>query len=321
MLTLSDIEYAKRYSSCESGGELEHFVTEAYKEALKMSGAVAGGAVAGVVGAGAGAVSAHGAAASEIETGPADAVARALQWLVKETHTRTNHARMLVGEEEGNLLKVLAKRVAAKHILEIGTFTGYSAICLASGAIEGVVDAIEINDELEYLIREAFERAGVAKNINLIIGDAKKVLPQLANNLYDVVFIDANKREYCRYYNLVFEMVRPGGLILADNVLWSGKAAEAEAAAAGMKRSKEQVILTQQFGKDRDESSALHKSASSKLRTCDSSKRHNKDLNIDSQTRELLSFNKMVKEDRRVENFILPIRDGLNVIRKKLYPD
>lgn len=303
MMTLSDIEYARRYSSCESGGELERFVTEAYKEALKIS-----------------------AAGGETE----NKAAEALQWLVKETHTRTNHARMLVGKEEGNLLKVLAKRTAEKkllqnrdddvaskeqnavRILEIGTFTGYSAICLASGAIEGVVDAIEINDELEYLIREAFERAGVAKNINLIIGDAKKVIPQLAKNLYDIVFIDANKREYCSYYNLVFELVRPGGLILADNVLWSGKAAEAEAAAAqvtGMQADESSALRSRV-------SSTLQKSVSSKRHTGDSLKLHNIDLNIDSQTRELLRFNRMVKEDRRVENFILPIRDGLNVIRK-----
>ena len=191
----------------------------------------------------------------------------ALEWLVRQTNLRTNHARMLSGRVVGKFLEFVSCMLRPQRILEIGCFTGYSSICLASGLAEnGILDTIEINDELEDLIREAFERSGLDSKIRLRIGDAKKIIPGL-DDCYDLAYIDANKREYCQYYEIVFDMVRPGGYILADNVLWSGK-----------------VCLDP--------------------------------LPQDKQTAGIARFNDMVVNDPRVESVILPVRDGLNIIRK-----
>ncbi len=193
-----------------------------------------------------------------------------LGWLQKQTNLRTNHARMLCGPVEGKLMEFVSRMVAPMAILELGAFTGYSAICLARGLREGgVLDSLELNDELEDLILEAHQRAGLQDKIKLHIGDAKQTIEELRaqGKMYDLVFIDANKREYPAYYNLVFDLVRPGGYILADNVLWDGK-----------------VI--------------------------------GEDIPKDAQTQGIYNFNKMVKEDPRVENVIIPLRDGLNLIRK-----
>ena len=212
----------------------------------------------------------------------------ALDWVVKQTHIRTNHARMLSGLTQGQLMRMIVQMTGAGRVLELGTFTGYSAICLASGLPEGGhLDTLELNDELEDLILEGFERAGLADVISLHIGDCKETLAGLrreaglgdgaesrdregvrSDMLYDIVYMDANKREYCEYYDLVFDMVRPGGLILADNVLWDGKVCQDP-------------------------------------------------LPQDKQTQGIARFNNMVSSDPRVESVILPIRDGLNVIRKK----
>ena len=197
----------------------------------------------------------------------------ALEWVVKQTHIRTNHARMLSGAAQGQLMRMIALMCGAKRILELGTFTGYSAICLASALPEdGHLDTLELNDELEDLILEGFERAGLDGKISLHIGDCKEtltgMLSEIGDNLYDIVYIDANKREYCEYYELVFDMIRPGGLILADNVIWDGKVCQDP-------------------------------------------------LPQDKQTLSIVRFNDMVSADPRVESVILPIRDGLNVIRKK----
>lgn len=195
----------------------------------------------------------------------------ALDWLEKQTHIRTNHARMLSGSIQGELLRIIVRISGAKRILELGTFTGYSAISLASALPEdGSLDTLEINDELEDLILEGFEKAGLTDRIALHIGDCKETLRNLreSGNTYDIVYMDANKREYCEYYDLVFDMVRPGGLILADNVLWDGKVCQDP-------------------------------------------------LPQDKQTQGIARFNDMVKEDRRVESVIIPLRDGLNIIRKK----
>lgn len=198
---------------------------------------------------------------------------KALEWVVKQTHIRTNHARMLSGATQGQLMRMIALMSGAKRILELGTFTGYSAICLASALPEdGHLDTLELNDELEDLILDGFERAGLADRISLHIGDCKETLTRMrsetGDNLYDIVYIDANKREYCEYYDLVFDMIRPGGLILADNVIWDGKVCQDP-------------------------------------------------LPQDKQTQSIVRFNDMVTADPRVESVILPIRDGLNVIRKK----
>lgn len=212
----------------------------------------------------------------------------ALDWVVKQTHIRTNHARMLSGLIQGQLLRMIVQMCGAKRILELGTFTGFSAICLASGMGEGGhLDTLELNDELEDLILEGFERAGLENVIQLHIGDCKETLkslrsgmglsesPEVASastadneKLYDIVYMDANKREYCEYYDLVFDMVRPGGLILADNVIWDGKVCQDP-------------------------------------------------LPQDKQTLSIVKFNDMVSADPRVESVILPLRDGINVIRKK----
>lgn len=213
----------------------------------------------------------------------------ALRWVEKQTNIRTNHARMLSESVQGELLRMLVKMSGAKRVLELGTFTGYASICLASALPEdGHLDTLELNDELEDLIREGFERAGVSDRISLHIGDCKKTLQEFnrrsqasEENMskekgqtdetfrqYDMVFIDANKREYCDYYELVFPLVRPGGWILADNVLWDGK------------------VCAETISQDR-------------------------------QTQGILAFNEMVAADPRVENVILPLRDGLSIIYKK----
>lgn len=209
----------------------------------------------------------------------------ALDWVVKQTHIRTNHARMLSGLIQGQLLRMISQISGAKRILELGTFTGFSAICLASGMGEGGhLDTLELNDELEDLILEGFDRAGLSDVIQLHIGDCKETLKTLRRDmglsetasegqvdpskLYDIVYMDANKREYCEYYDLVFDMIRPGGLILADNVIWDGKVCQDP-------------------------------------------------LPQDKQTLSIVKFNDMVSADPRVESVILPLRDGINVIRKK----
>ena len=195
----------------------------------------------------------------------------ALDWVMKQTHIRTNHARMLSGKAQGQLLRMFAQMVSAKTVLELGTFTGFSAICLASALPEdGHLDTLELNDELEDLILEGFDRAGLSDRITLHIGDCKETLAGFREEgrLYDIVYIDANKREYCEYYELVFDMVRPGGLILADNVIWDGKVCQDP-------------------------------------------------LPQDRQTLGIATFNDMVAADERVESVIIPLRDGLNIIRKK----
>ena len=194
-----------------------------------------------------------------------------LQWLQKQTNLRTNHARMLCGPVEGKLMEMISSMIAPQNILEIGAFTGYSAICLARGLKEGgMMDSLELNDELEDLILQAHQKAGLSDRITMHFGDAKDTLKRLKEEgrMYDLVFIDANKREYIAYYELVFDMVRPGGYILADNVIWDGKVLQ-------------------------------------------------EPIPSDAQTQGIHKFNEMVKEDPRVENVIIPLRDGLNLIRKK----
>ena len=212
----------------------------------------------------------------------------ALEWVVKQTHIRTNHARMLSGAAQGQLLRMFVQMTGARRVLELGTFTGYSAICLASALpSDGHLDTLELNDELEDLILEGFERAGLSDVISLHIGDCKETLRQFRQQmgltavpaaetgavadkdlLYDIVYMDANKREYCEYFDLVFDMVRPGGLILADNVLWDGKVCQDP-------------------------------------------------LPQDKQTLGIAAFNDKISSDPRVESVIMPLRDGLNIIRIK----
>lgn len=149
----------------------------------------------------------------------------ALDWLERQTNIRTNYPRMLSGHTQGAFLYMLAKMIQPRKVLEIGTFTGYSAICIALGLPDdGSIDTLEINDELEDLIREGFARAGVEDRVHLHIGDALEFLRgQQGKVCYDLTFIDANKREYPDYYELALALTRPGGFILADDVLWDGK--------------------------------------------------------------------------------------------------
>lgn len=200
---------------------------------------------------------------------------QALQWLEKQTHIHTNYPRMLSAGVQGQFLTMITRLCGAKEILEIGTFTGYSAICFAYGIPEdGHVETLEINDELEDLTREGWQRAGVSQKINLRIGDALESLDSIACDvregkrpLFDLVYIDANKREYCDYFEKVLPLLKSGGLILADDVLLGGKVYEEKPS-------------------------------------------------CDKQTQGLLEFNDKIKSDPRVENVIIPIRDGLSMIRK-----
>ena len=195
----------------------------------------------------------------------------ALVWIQKQTHIRTNFPRMLSGPVQGELLKMLVSLTGAKRRLEIGSFTGYSTVCLALGGGEDcIVDALEINDELEELMREGWDKAGVSGRIRLHLGDACETLGRLAGKPgreYDFVFMDANKREYCKYYELLMPLLRPGGLIVADDVLWDGKV-------------------------------------------------YAESVPSDAQTQGLLEFNRRVAEDPGVETVMLPLRDGLLLIRK-----
>ena len=149
----------------------------------------------------------------------------ALSWLERQTNIRTNYPRMLTGRVQGEFLYMITRMMSPKNVLEIGTFTGYSAICMALGLPEdGHIDTLEINDELEDLIEEGFSRAGVSDKISLHIGDAMEFLAaQQGKKQYDLTFIDANKREYADYYELALSLTRSGGFILADDVLWDGK--------------------------------------------------------------------------------------------------
>lgn len=149
----------------------------------------------------------------------------ALDWLERQTNIRTNYPRMLTGKVQGEFLYMMTRMISPRNVLEIGTFTGYSAICMALALEgEGHIDTLEINDELEDLILEGFEKAGVSGRVSLHIVDAVEFLRgQDGKKLYDLTFIDANKREYPDYYELALTLTRPGGFILADDVLWDGK--------------------------------------------------------------------------------------------------
>jgi len=153
-----------------------------------------------------------------------------LNELDRETHLKVLRSRMLSGHLQGQILSMLSCMVKPKHILEIGTFTGYSALCLAKGLAEGgQLHTIEIDDELESIAQKYFNKSGMGNQIVQHIGDARLIIPEL-NQLFDLVFIDADKREYREYYKLVFPHLRVGGFILADNILWNGKVIDPEAA-------------------------------------------------------------------------------------------
>jgi len=156
----------------------------------------------------------------DLHTSPEDAV---LYELSRFTNLTARNPRMLSGNQQGLFIQMLCKMLKPQRVLEIGTFTGYSAICIARGIMpNGILDTIEVNDELEDTITSFFEKAEVKQSINLHIGDALNIISSL-NYTYDLVFIDGEKREYSEYYNKVFPKVNVGGFIIADNVLWDGK--------------------------------------------------------------------------------------------------
>jgi predicted O-methyltransferase YrrM len=146
-----------------------------------------------------------------------------LKELDRETHLKVLRSRMLSGHLQGQILSMISCMVKPRYILEIGTFTGYSALCLAKGLAEnGQLHTIEIDDELESIARKYFEKSGMGNKIVQHIGDARQVISSLQHT-FDLVFIDADKREYCDYYKLVFDRISVGGFLLADNILWNGK--------------------------------------------------------------------------------------------------
>jgi caffeoyl-CoA O-methyltransferase len=191
-----------------------------------------------------------------------------LQELNRETHAHVLSPRMLSGHLQGRILSMISNMIKPQYILEIGTYTGYSAICLSEGLQpHGKIITIDINEELEDLVRNYFDKAGLTKQVEHLTGDALKIIPTLKTN-FDLVFIDADKVNYSRYYDLVMPRLNKGGYILADNVLWSGNV----------------------------------------IRPVDSS---------DFDTQALMEFNTKVTNDPNVENVLLPVRDGIMLIRKK----
>lgn len=191
-----------------------------------------------------------------------------LKELDRETHLKVLGARMISGHLQGQVLTMLSKMIRPENILEIGTFTGYSAICLAKGLTDnGKLITIEVDDELESMARKYFEKAGIQDKIEQRIGAALDVIPTLTET-FDIVFMDADKREYVAYYHQVFDKVKNGGYIIADNTLWSGKVLKEPAP-------------------------------------------------DDEQTQGIIAFNTLIRNDVRVEKVILPLRDGMTIIRKK----
>ncbi|QHL87355.1 methyltransferase [Nibribacter ruber] len=203
---------------------------------------------------------------AEAHTSPESDLLRKLN---RETHLNVMKPRMLSGHLQGRVLAMISQMLRPQRILEIGTYTGYSALCLAEGLAEdGVLHTIDVNDELEDMVRSYIAQAGLEEKIQMHIGQAADVIPKLKET-WDLVFIDADKKSNALYYEMVLDKVRPGGFILADNVLWSGKVVE-------------------------------------KFRP-----------KLDKDTEMVLDFNQLVYQDPRVENLLLPIRDGILVARKK----
>ena len=187
--------------------------------------------------------------------------------LNRETWAKVLIPRMLSGHLQGRTLSMFSQMIQPKTILEIGTYTGYSAICLAEGLQEnGSLHTIDINEELKSICERYFEKAGISKQVKLHTGNAMDIIPTIDAE-FELVFIDADKENYSNYFDLIIERMPVGGYIIADNVLWSGKVVEEV------------------------------------------------DTN-DIETQELIAFNKKIHESERVENLLLPIRDGLMVCRK-----
>ena len=194
----------------------------------------------------------------------------ALKQIVHTTHIEMINPRMMSGHIQGRVLSMFSQMIRPQRILELGTFTAYSTLCLAEGlSDDGTLVTLEHNDELEDMILRNLALSPLGEKVQLVIGDAMQWLAaQSSDVLYDLVFIDADKREYSAYLDAVLPLVRPGGWILADNTLWDGH------------------IIEEAYDKDK-------------------------------QTLALRAFNDKVAQDERLEKVILPLRDGLTIIRKK----
>ena len=191
-----------------------------------------------------------------------------LKKITRETQAKVLMPRMISGHLQGKLLEFFVKMLRPKTILEIGTYTGYSGLCMVRGLAEnGKLITLDINDELEKMVRGFFDESGLSDQIDYRLGNALEILPSLEGP-FDLVFIDADKINYTNYYDLVIDKLSTGGIILADNVLWSGK------------------VLPEGRKK------------------------------LDKDTAAILDFNRMVQDDPRVENSLLPIRDGIMMARK-----
>ena len=193
-----------------------------------------------------------------------------LHELDRQTHLRVLYPRMISGHIQGKLLELIVKMFRPKNVLEIGTFTGYSALCMAAGLEDdAVIDTCEVDDELESLAQSFFDRSPYGHKIHLHVGSALDIAPKLGKQ-FDLVFMDGDKREYPAYYDMLMDggLLHSGSVILADNILWYGKVVQPVA--------------------------------------------HN-----DHHTQALIEFNRRVREDERVESVILPLRDGINIIRVK----
>ncbi|MDB4274049.1 O-methyltransferase [Algibacter sp.] len=191
-----------------------------------------------------------------------------LQELNRETYQKILQPRMLSGHYQGRILSMISKLVNPKNILEIGTYTGYSALCLAEGMqIDGALHTIDINEELVDFQRKYFDKSGYGNQIHQHLGNALEIIPKL-DTTFDLVFIDADKENYSNYFNVIIDKLNTGGIIISDNVLWSGK------------------VLETTFKKD------------------------------DTSTPALIEYNALLKEDKRIETVVLPIRDGLTISRK-----
>jgi len=187
--------------------------------------------------------------------------------LYRETYLKVLNPRMISGHYQGRILSLISKIISPKKILEIGTYTGYSAICLCEGMDkDGILHTIDNNKELVKIQNKYFKKANLKDKIVQHSGDAKNIIPSIDEE-FDIVFIDADKESYPEYYDLIINKVRSGGIIIADNILWSGK-------------------ILEKVEKD------------------------------DQATKSIIEFNNKIIEDDRVKNLILPIRDGLNIIRK-----
>ena len=188
--------------------------------------------------------------------------------LYRETHLKIMHPRMLSGHIQGSFLQLMASLLSPKNILEIGTYTGYSAICMARRMhTDGILHTIDIKEELYDIAHKYFVRAGLENQIIQHTGNALDVIPQI-ETCFDFIFIDADKKNYPKYFELLVDRLSQGGIMIADNVLWGGKVVE-------------------------------------------------KIADHDKDTQGIVAFNKMVQADERVENVMLPVRDGLMFIRKK----